>query len=83
MTYDGTTLKYYLDGKEVASAPKSLATAPGPLVLGACVNHTAYFTGAVGEVALFNRALTVDEVQQICQMGSRGVSLAVSGDSTH
>lgn len=72
LTYDGAVLSYYLDGTRVAWADKSLATAPGPLILGASPAKTNFFQGVIDELACYDRALSADEVQQLHQAGMNG-----------
>ena len=76
VVYDGTTLTYYLDSKSVVSGPKTLDTDIGPFVVGACADRTVHFVGIIDEVALFDRALSTEEVSQIYQMGVDGTSLS-------
>ena len=75
VAYDGTSLKYYLDSKLVATDRKSLDTGDGPFVIGACVDRTVHFVGVIDEVALFDRALSSDEVGTLYQMGCTGIPL--------
>lgn len=62
-TYDGSTLKIYVDGvlKKSAPATGNLKTTTANLILGnqSSVN---FFRGNIDEVAVFNRALTQEEV---------------------
>jgi hypothetical protein len=65
-TFDGQTLRLYVDGQETASVPR-----PGPvnpsdarLCLGGYeLNHPSHFTGLLDEVKLYRRALSASEVQ--------------------
>jgi len=65
-TFDGRTMRLYMDGKECGTMER-----PGPLkpndfhlCLGTYeVGHAAHFTGLLDEVKLYGRALTADEVQ--------------------
>jgi hypothetical protein len=64
-TYDGTTLRLYVNGVQVATravvAP--LLTSTGALRLGGNSIRGEYFQGRLDEVRLYNRALTSTEIQ--------------------
>ena len=62
--FDGTTQRLFVNGVQVASRAQSgaLTTSTGPLTIG----HNFYgehFTGLIDEVRIYNRALTVTEIQ--------------------
>lgn len=67
-TFDGQTMRIYVDGVEQGSMER-----PGPinpndfhLCIGNYdVGHASYFRGLVDEVKLYSRALSADEVAQI------------------
>jgi fibronectin type 3 domain-containing protein len=63
-TYDGTTVRLFVDGVQVATRAQSgaLTTSTSPLTIG----HNFYgerFTGRIDEVRVYNRALSVAEIQ--------------------
>ncbi|MGO9111560.1 MAG: LamG domain-containing protein [Thermoguttaceae bacterium] len=65
-TYDGTQASLYVDGKKVASnqdCPNQIDTNDRPLYIG---NNSDYpergFTGVIGEVKIYDRALSADEI---------------------
>ena len=66
-TFDGQTMKIYVDGQECGSLAR-----PGPirpnsfhLCLGSFeVTHAAHFQGLLDEVKLYRRALTAEEIQK-------------------
>ena len=71
-TYDGRTLKVYIDGEEKASAPAPVDTVPDtqqPLQVG---NR---LIGAIDEFVMYSRALTEDEIRK----DMNGVILSVEG----
>lgn len=65
-TFDGKTMRIYIDGKECGSMDR-----PGPinpnnfdLCLGSFAeDHNACFTGLLDEVKLYDRALSADEIR--------------------
>lgn len=65
-TYDGTKLKLYLNGRELASKPLTgfLATSGGTLRIGGNPNTGAWFSGLIDEVRVYNRALSATEIQK-------------------
>ena len=66
-TYDGTTLRVYINGTQVASlaATGALVNSSGLLSIGGnLVSSIEYFTGRLDEIRLYNRALSVSEIQQ-------------------
>lgn len=67
-TYDGTTLRAYLDGVLVGSASVSTTLSTDNQVsIGYNVNggETRYFKGALDDVRVYNRVLTTDDVSAI------------------
>ncbi|MFN8353059.1 MAG: LamG-like jellyroll fold domain-containing protein [Spirosomataceae bacterium] len=63
-TYDGSTMKIYVDGSVVASSAKSGAiTSVGePLVIGSSGGFENYFNGKLDDVRLYGRGLSASEV---------------------
>ena len=64
-TYDGTELRLYLDGVLVGSKPATGPITPSsdPLYFGRNV-YGWYWNGLIDEVAIYNRALSAEEIQQ-------------------
>ena len=64
-TYDGTTVRLFVNGTQVASAAISgtIATSSGPLSIGGNSLWGEYFQGSIDEVRVYNRALTATEIQ--------------------
>lgn len=75
-TYDGDTLRLYIDGHPVSSrtAPGSIVPSHNPLQIGhdpASV-PTPFFNGLIDEVSIYNRALSEREIRAIFAAGSAG-----------
>src|SRR5207244_961848 len=73
-TYDGSTIKVFVNGLEVAS--KSITGSINPvsndLVIGRNIVNGGSFPGLIDEVELFSRALTQPEILGIFNAGSAG-----------
>ncbi len=70
-TYDMKSVKSYVDGKVEADAPfdgKPDANT-GPLTIGACTGMPYPVNGIIDEVALFNTALSEDDIKNIMNNG--------------
>ena len=65
VTGDGTTLRLYVDGTEVASRPTSgaLATSGRPLWIGGNEPYDECFEGVIDDVRVYARALGRDEIR--------------------
>ena len=67
LSYDGSHLVLYVDGKMVASqaaTPSPVPTAPAPkLIIGNHEEYTYASKGLMDEVIVFNRALSPDEIE--------------------
>jgi hypothetical protein len=72
-TYDGTTLRLYVDGQQVAMQPVTgrIVADTTPFILGANgngagdTNVTERFPGRIDEIMLYRRALSAAEIGQI------------------
>ena len=64
-TYDGTTMRLYVNGMEVASRPQTgnIATSTNPLQIGGDSIYGQYWSGRIDEVRIYNRALNQTEIQ--------------------
>ena len=76
----GTTLTYYRNGVEVASSEITGGPVnPQPLYLGGQANSAGVaaenFAGLFDEVAVFDRALSADEVADVHDRGLEGIAL--------
>lgn len=73
-TYDGAMKRLYVNGAQVATDAETLALTYGvqPMWIGCDVNSgnqaAQNFAGAIDEVQLYNRALTLPEVQALAAM---------------
>jgi len=64
-TYDGATLRLYVNGTEVSSVARTgpLATSTYPLQIGGDGIYGQYFQGTIDEVRVYNVALTPTQIQ--------------------
>ena len=64
-SYDGTTLRLYVNGSQVATLAVSgpMTVSSGPLKLGGNAIWSEWFAGLMDDVRVYNRALTASEVQ--------------------
>jgi RHS repeat-associated protein len=73
VTYDGSTMRFYLNGKAAGSRSSSVSvggSSSSGLLIGmldfnaALSGYVAYFNGRMDEASVYDRALTSSEVQQ-------------------
>jgi hypothetical protein len=64
-TWDGTTLRLYVNGVQVVSraVAGTLAATTNPLRIGGNAKWGEYFAGTIDEVRVYNRALSAAEIQ--------------------
>jgi hypothetical protein len=64
-TYDGATLRLYVNGTQVASSAVSgaMATTTGSLRIGGNTVWSEWFKGTIDDVRIYNRALSTSEIQ--------------------
>ena len=64
-SYDGATLRMFINGTQVATAagPTGLSVSTGPLRIGGNAIWGEYFSGRIDEVRVYNRALSAAEIQ--------------------
>ena len=64
-TYDGSTLRLYVNGTQVASTAHTgaIATSTNPLQIGGDSLYGQYFAGLIDEVRVYNVALTAAQIQ--------------------
>jgi RHS repeat-associated protein len=78
MTSDATTLRLYVNGKQVDTASaKAVTESNGPLMIGCWKKESQYFNGTIDNVRVFNRALSAAEIET--DKGS-AVSTVIDGD---
>jgi chitodextrinase len=65
LTYDGSTLRLFVNGAQVSSiaASGAIETNANPLWIGGNSPYGEYFNGLIDEARVYNRALTAAEVQ--------------------
>jgi hypothetical protein len=83
-TYDGTTEILYLDGSALTSHASfgTLATgSSGVLRIGRAIDTTDYFTGALDDVRVYNRALTASEVLALVTQPNKKLVLSVTANN--
>ncbi len=64
-TFDGATLRLYVNGVQVASEPvqAQIATSTGALTIGGDALYGQHFAGRIDEVRIYSRALSANELQ--------------------
>ena len=64
-TYDGSTLRLYVNGTQVAATAHtgSIASSTNPLQIGGDSIYGQYFAGLIDEVRVYNVALTAAQIQ--------------------
>ncbi|MCX7758994.1 MAG: LamG domain-containing protein [bacterium] len=62
--YDGTNWAIYVDGSQYASVsqPATIATNNSNVLIGYILNVNGYFQGKIAKLAIYNRALTQEEI---------------------
>ncbi len=73
ITYDGLHAHWYLDGKEIGSGyTHTFATVDQELYIGIRppISSDFFFNGIIDDVRVYNRALSVSEVQQLYHLGT-------------
>ena len=64
-TYDGATLRLYVNGVQVSSRAQTgaIAISTNPLQIGGDTLYGQYFPGRIDEIRIYNRALSATEIQ--------------------
>lgn len=76
-TYDGTTQKLYIDGSQIGSASISETISTSTNALIGARSHTSlssYFNGNLANVAIWNRALSSDEINSVMWKGYQSLT---------
>lgn len=76
-TFDGTTIRLYLNGVLLSEtlSPGPIATNDHPFFIGRTdsgSNDSDFFKGEIDELSLYNRALSLEEIQSIVNAGTAG-----------
>jgi len=71
-TFNGSTLKFYVDGKLVGQKDSKIGTGTKDTFIGCHPNPTNYFQGMIDEVAIFDDALEGVEISKIATDGFGG-----------
>jgi len=66
-TYDGSTMRLYVNGVQVATAPHTggIPFSTADLIVGGQANGSNFFDGIIDEVQIYNRALSAQEILDI------------------
>ena len=64
-TFDGATLRFYVNGAQVSSVARtgSILTSTNPLQIGSDSIYGQYFNGLIDEVRIYNTALSAAQIQ--------------------
>ncbi|MBI2081928.1 MAG: LamG domain-containing protein, partial [Deltaproteobacteria bacterium] len=73
--------EFYLDGEKISSEffTGSVPNSTSTLKIGVDGELWRYFQGSLDEIAIYNRALTVDEIRQSCRRTSSSVASGEGG----
>jgi hypothetical protein len=81
LVYNGTDIRLYLNGSLDSNGANNPLTyssgiynGTGDFAIGSRGNVDDFFDGQIDEVAVFNRALSADEIQEIYENGLNGVT---------
>ncbi len=82
-TYDGATLRLYVNGTQVASTAHAgaISTSTNPLQIGGDSLYGQFFAGMIDEVRIYNTALTATQIQadQTTPVTPAGPTFSVGG----
>jgi len=65
LTYDGSALRFYVDGRPVSTMAKTgrITTSTSPLTIGSDPFYGQYFNGLIDEIRIYDTALDIRQVQ--------------------
>src|SRR5262249_13185248 len=81
VTYDGTTIRLYVNGAQVSSVPKTgpIATSANPLQIGGDSLYGHHFQGTIDEVRVYSVARTPDQIPTDMNTPTGAATLPVLG----
>jgi hypothetical protein len=87
-TYDGTTMRIYVDGVQTGSGTSfsgNLPTQAGNVRIGADYDTTPanFFNGSIDDVRIYNRALSATEIQNLYKGGERTLNAGQNNELTN
>lgn len=65
LTYNGSNMKYYVDGVFIDKALRSWNIVPEKLRIGQQVNDDEFWAGAIDDVRIYNKALSLQEIKTL------------------
>ena len=79
-TYDGTTMRLYINGIQEASLATTATIAQNtlPLTLGTQTSNPRYYQGAIDDAQIYNRALSQSEIQALAGLTPACYALTLS-----
>jgi hypothetical protein len=83
VTYDGMTLRLYVNGVQVSSKAKTgnLMKSANPLKIGGDSSYGRYFQGTIDEVRIYNQELLPSEI--VADMQTPVTRSVVAASSLH
>lgn len=79
-TYDGSAETLYVDAFPVASVARAINTGSGSLVIGKGIfGGGDYFNGNIDDVRIYNRALSIPEIQALLQQPNKRIFVTGMG----
>jgi hypothetical protein len=77
-TYDGSTMRLYVNGTFQASSNQTLNIGTGEVSIGGWNSQNLWFNGIIDEVRIYNRALSGAEIQYLYRKNAREFGSKVS-----